>query len=166
MPKSTTSASSDLTPEQRRQQLAAILARGVLRVLRQAGCRPDRNLRNPPPRALSFRAKRGSVWLVVWVVNATPNQRGNHATRHSDAEVANLQAMSTGELARRYAEVFGEQARTRHKAYLIRRIAWRIQALAEGDLSERARDGPRNWPTTPTFASRRRSPTCGQGQPE
>ncbi len=56
-----------------------------------------------------------------------------------DAEVAKLQAMSTGELAKRYAEVFGEQARSRHKAYLIRRIAWRIQALAEGDLSERAR---------------------------
>jgi len=56
-----------------------------------------------------------------------------------DAEVANLQAMSTGELAKRYAEVFGEQARSRHKAYLIRRIAWRMQALADGDLSERAR---------------------------
>ena len=56
-----------------------------------------------------------------------------------EAEVATLQAMSTGELARRYAEVYGEQARSRHKAYLIRRIAWRMQALAEGDLSERAR---------------------------
>jgi len=56
-----------------------------------------------------------------------------------DAEVTKLQAMSTGELARRYAEVFGDQARSRHKAYLIRRIAWRMQALAEGDLSERAR---------------------------
>ena len=76
-----------------------------------------------------------------------------------DAEVANLQAMSTGELAKRYAEVFGEQARSRHKTYLIRRIAWRMQALAEGNLSKSgATDGPRNWPTTPTFASRRRSP--------
>ena len=28
---------------------------------------------------------------------------------------------------------------TRHRAYLIRKIAWRIQANAEGDLSERAR---------------------------
>jgi hypothetical protein len=56
-----------------------------------------------------------------------------------DAEVATLQEMSTGELAKRYAEVFGEQAGSRHKAYLIRRIAWRMQALAEGDLSERAR---------------------------
>src|SRR5690606_20605473 len=29
--------------------------------------------------------------------------------------------------------------RTRHRAYLIRKNAWRIQANAEGDLSERAR---------------------------
>ncbi|MBX3356718.1 MAG: DUF2924 domain-containing protein, partial [Phycisphaeraceae bacterium] len=33
---------------------------------------------------------------------------------------------------------FGEQARSRHRQYLIRRIAWRIQANAEGGLSERA----------------------------
>ncbi|MBX3356691.1 MAG: DUF2924 domain-containing protein, partial [Phycisphaeraceae bacterium] len=33
---------------------------------------------------------------------------------------------------------FGEQARSRHRQYLIRRIAWRIQANAEGGLTERA----------------------------
>jgi hypothetical protein len=47
--------------------------------------------------------------------------------------------MSVGQLCQRYAELFGEASRTRHKAYLIRRIAWRLQAIAEGDLSERAR---------------------------
>lgn len=30
-------------------------------------------------------------------------------------------------------------SRTRHRTYLIRKIAWRIQANVEGDLSERAR---------------------------
>jgi hypothetical protein len=54
-------------------------------------------------------------------------------------EVAALRAMSVGQLCERYAELFGEASRTRHKAYLIRRIAWRLQAIAEGDLSERAR---------------------------
>jgi hypothetical protein len=54
-------------------------------------------------------------------------------------EVDALRAMTTGQLRERYAELFGEAARTRHKAYLIRRIAWRLQANAEGDLSERAR---------------------------
>lgn len=56
-----------------------------------------------------------------------------------DREVAALQEMSTGQLCERYAELFGEPVRTRHRAYLIRKIAWRLQANAEGDLSERAR---------------------------
>jgi hypothetical protein len=55
-------------------------------------------------------------------------------------EVDALRAMRTGELLDRYARVFGEPARTRHKTYLIRRIAWRLQAQAEGDLSQRARE--------------------------
>ena len=32
-----------------------------------------------------------------------------------------------------------EPIRTRNRAYLTRKIAWRLQAKAEGDLSERAR---------------------------
>lgn len=52
--------------------------------------------------------------------------------------LAALERMTVGELHNRYAEVFGEQARSRHKQYLVRRIAWRIQANAEGGLSERA----------------------------
>ena len=55
------------------------------------------------------------------------------------AELAALDQMNTGELAERYAELHGQPCRTRHRAYLIRKIAWRIQANAEGDLSERAR---------------------------
>jgi len=47
--------------------------------------------------------------------------------------------MTTGELQEKYLEVYGEPARTRNKPFLIKRIAWRIQALEEGDLSERAR---------------------------
>ena len=45
---------------------------------------------------------------------------------------------TVGQLQRRYVEVFGEPVRSRHKQYLIRRIAWRLQANAEGGLSERA----------------------------
>jgi len=55
------------------------------------------------------------------------------------AELAALDKMTTGELADRYAELHGQPCRTRHRAYLIRKIAWRLQANAEGDLSERAR---------------------------
>lgn len=54
-------------------------------------------------------------------------------------EVARLETMSVNQLAKRFEEVFGEQCRSRHKRYLIRRIAWRLQADAEGGLTERAR---------------------------
>ncbi|GIW85688.1 MAG: hypothetical protein KatS3mg108_0012 [Isosphaeraceae bacterium] len=56
-----------------------------------------------------------------------------------EREVAALQKMSTGQLCERYAALFGEPTRTRHRTYLIRKIAWKLQALVEGDLSERAR---------------------------
>jgi hypothetical protein len=52
--------------------------------------------------------------------------------------LATLERMTVGQLQQRYAEVFGETVRSRHKQYLIRRIAWRLQANAEGGLSELA----------------------------
>ncbi|HNO79731.1 MAG TPA: DUF2924 domain-containing protein [Phycisphaerae bacterium] len=55
-----------------------------------------------------------------------------------EKELAALESMTVGQLHERYVEVFGEPVRSRHKKYLIRRIAWRIQANAEGGLSERA----------------------------
>jgi hypothetical protein len=54
-------------------------------------------------------------------------------------ELEGLKRLSTNELCERYAALYGQPVRTRHKAYLVRKVAWRIQALAEGDLSERAR---------------------------
>jgi hypothetical protein len=54
-------------------------------------------------------------------------------------EVAALQRLSVKDLRGRYAEVFGEATNTKNKAWLVKRVAWRLQALAEGDLSERAR---------------------------
>ena len=54
-------------------------------------------------------------------------------------EVAVLERMTVRELKERYAELFGEETRTHNRAWLFKRIAWRIQSLAEGDLSERAK---------------------------
>ena len=54
-------------------------------------------------------------------------------------EVAAMQRLGAKQLRGRYAEVFGEATTANNKIWLIRRIAWRLQALAEGDLSERAR---------------------------
>jgi len=54
-------------------------------------------------------------------------------------DLAVLQRMTTSELRVRYAEVFGDQPPTWNRVWMLKRIAWRLQALAEGGLSERAR---------------------------
>jgi hypothetical protein len=56
------------------------------------------------------------------------------------SEINDLRHKTVAQLQIRYLEVFGEPSRSNHKQFLIRRIAWRLQALAEGDLSERARE--------------------------
>jgi len=54
-------------------------------------------------------------------------------------EVAALKKMAVKELRMKFAELFDDETRTGNKAWLIKRIAWRMQAHAEGGLSERAR---------------------------
>jgi hypothetical protein len=56
-----------------------------------------------------------------------------------EKDVARLRQLTVTELRARYAELFGEPTRTGHRGWLCKRLAWRLQALAEGDLSERAR---------------------------
>jgi hypothetical protein len=53
-------------------------------------------------------------------------------------QIERLRSAKVRELQDRYKEIFGEASRSNHKEFLFRRIAWRLQALAEGDLSERA----------------------------
>lgn len=68
-------------------------------------------------------------------------------------ELAALQRMTVKELRNRYAEVFGEPTNANNRAWLVKRLAWRLQALAEGDRTERARrraqelarDSGRDW---------------------
>jgi hypothetical protein len=55
------------------------------------------------------------------------------------AELEGLRHLTTGQLKEKYREVFGEESRSNHKQFLVRRVAWRIQANALGGLSERAR---------------------------
>src|SRR5438128_7219166 len=58
---------------------------------------------------------------------------------HIVKEVAALPRLSFAALRARYAQLFQEPTRVGNRPWLVRRIAWRLQALAEGDLSERAR---------------------------
>ncbi len=62
-----------------------------------------------------------------------------HTPDDIPATVKALGRLTVPELKQRYAEVFGEPTRTNHKQYLVKRIVWRMQALREGGLSERAR---------------------------
>jgi hypothetical protein len=56
-----------------------------------------------------------------------------------DAELAAMGRMKVSELKEKYEAVFGESTKTGNKQWLIKRIAWRIQSLSEGTISERAR---------------------------
>ena len=68
-----------------------------------------------------------------------------HAELNHDID--QLRHMTTAHLQLRYRELFGQASHSNHKDYLFRRVAWRMQALAEGDLSERARQFAREIAT-------------------
>lgn len=53
--------------------------------------------------------------------------------------VVALSRMNMVQLRARYQDVFGELTRSGNREFLTKRIAWRMQSLAEGTLSERAR---------------------------
>ena len=55
-------------------------------------------------------------------------------------QLAALHKMTVSELHAKYQEVFGEPSRSRNKVYLQKKVAWQIQALAEGGLSKKAKD--------------------------
>ena len=56
-----------------------------------------------------------------------------------EAQIRGLEKLALGDLRAKYRELFGEESRSGNRQFLFRRVAWRLQALAEGDLSERAR---------------------------
>ena len=55
------------------------------------------------------------------------------------SEIAALPRLRVCELRAKFATIFGEPTPSHNKVWLVRRIAWRLQAQAEGDLSQRAR---------------------------
>ena len=54
-------------------------------------------------------------------------------------EIAALPRLRVSELRAKFAAVFGEATPSHNKVWLVKRLAWRLQAQSEGDLSERAR---------------------------
>lgn len=60
------------------------------------------------------------------------------ATMSVHRQVALLERMSPTQLRTKYLDLFGEETKSGNRVWLTRRIAWRLQCLAEGDLAERA----------------------------
>lgn len=54
-------------------------------------------------------------------------------------EVEALGRLTVAQLRDRHRELFGEDTASGNRRYLARRLAWRVQALAEGGLTDRAR---------------------------
>jgi hypothetical protein len=54
-------------------------------------------------------------------------------------QIQALRMMSVNQLREKYEEVFGESTTARNKDYLWKKIAWRIQELEYGGLSEQAK---------------------------
>jgi len=85
---------------------------------------------------------------------------------------AALERMTTDELRRKYAEVFGEETNGRNTAWLVKRIAWWLQVQAEGGLSQRGRQRAEELADGPTCGSSRagrrsagaRPPASGSGR--
>ena len=71
-------------------------------------------------------AKKGIAWAARKELADVPQQ------------LAALASMSVPELAEKYQELYGEPTRSRNRDYLKKRLAFRIQELAEGGLSARA----------------------------
>jgi hypothetical protein len=65
--------------------------------------------------------------------------------------------MTVGQLRRKHLELFAEESRSNHKEFLFKRLAWHMQAVAEGGLSERAQRRAIEIANDPTsgFARRR-----------
>jgi hypothetical protein len=54
-------------------------------------------------------------------------------------QITGLQGLTVKELRAKYGEVFGEATSAGNRDWLIKRVAWRMQALAEGGLTDRAK---------------------------
>jgi hypothetical protein len=96
--------------------------------------------------AAKGKAKISRFGLLVWATKSVHGtvvngyrKRKRFMQQSVLIEVEKLRRANLAALRQKYGEVFQEETRCRHRQHLFRRIAWRLQALAEGDLTQRAR---------------------------
>ncbi len=110
----------------------------------------------------------------------TAAQRRNDRERTARIaeQLAQLRTMSSAELAMKYAELTGQAPRSKHRAYLRKRVAWHLQVVEYGGLSDAAlarideliplalehfREGARRR-SRPTLAGTMQEPSAGSGR--
>jgi hypothetical protein len=101
--------------------------------MRKAPARND--LPGPPERALIRPPEEGATGGGEMPATT----KNSAALRDITRELAALTKMGNAALRERYREAFGEETTSHNAAYLRKRIAWRIQELAEGGLTDRAK---------------------------
>jgi Protein of unknown function (DUF2924) len=128
----------------------------ILLLLAGFFCGHDIHPSGAPEMQANSAPQRSYFHLLVWRKRAfmdlwlTATERNKPVETAVLMEIENLRRASMAELRKRYQEVFQDETRCTHREHLFRRIAWRLQALAEGDLSQRARGraqqiAPRNF---------------------
>ena len=91
-------------------------------------------------------------------------------TRHSKSmtrsmliTINELRQMTVAELRSEWLRLYGEPSRSRNREYLFRRLAWRVQELAYGGLSARAK--ARIAELAPESFARARTPLMANDTP-
>ena len=135
-----------LTPEERSQEVAALVAVALLRLHQRAAVptQPEQTLMSGN---FATASKEPLELSTERSVTGHAGRRSERSSNNGESlmklnvakEVAALERMTPTQLRSKYAAVFGEGTNTRNKTWLVRRIIWRLQANAEGGLSERAR---------------------------
>ena len=68
-----------------------------------------------------------------------------------DQEVAELRQLCVAQLRARHQQLSGQPSRSGNKDHLVRRIAWWLQAMAEGGLSDHALQRAKELATDPAL---------------
>jgi Protein of unknown function (DUF2924) len=136
---------ASLSLEERASEVARILAAGLLRLAENRASPADSGTDPTPKKPPEFSLNCLELARETRLNVHTSWPPRDHETPEENMdfnvvkEVAALQRLTVKQIRGRYAEVYGEETPARNKVWLLKRIAWRLQALAEGDLSERAR---------------------------
>lgn len=133
---------SSLTPQERLSEIAGVLANGILRLHARpalSSSAPGLDGTSSSNSAGLERSEEANLGGHTDGQSLTSQKNGKCSSLDVEQVAVAFRRMTQNELRTKYAEVFGEQTTSRNKESLVRQIIWRLHALAEGDIPERAR---------------------------